>query len=494
MRLMLVLTLWAASVFAQPAVTRGGALLKRQYQTYGALTLYLDPTGSDSNSCTASGTSACLTLQGVWNKLPSRILHNVTVNVAAGSYTGGSRLDSRTIGNNTLVGTGFSTLTIAPLISVVGPALANVTPTTGTATGTSTSVTSATGTTASLTDTTQTWTTHDLRGYFIVMTSGAAINQTRVIVDNTATTLTLQNWVSTAPSAGDTYAIRKPQAVLAGRHDFTGITGIGTFRLQQLEFNDATVNGNVVLNSNGSFISFQGPLSRFMGASTVVASVSSSQSPPLTASSLTGPTVSGAPFYAANTSSGGAYGFSEYTALGTTAGVYAYSAGGTPVSIGGFSNSVSQLFIIAETGSSTATAILANGYPVDNAGGNATALISARCPSGSTGIGFYQYAGSFSNASVEAVNCGQGFVFGYNATNFGLPFPVRDWFGTLTCTNVTTCMTLQRGARVFLSNPPVRTGVTNDILLDGVTYTDTFFEALSPIRITGNAGSILERQ
>jgi hypothetical protein len=36
--------------------------------------------------------------------------------------------------------------------------------------------------------------------------------------------------------------------------------------------------------------------------------------------------------------------------------------------------------------------------------------------------------------------------------------------------------------------------VTNDILLDGVTYTDTFFEALSPIRITGNAGSILERQ
>ena len=269
---------------------------------------------------------------------------------------------------------------------------------------------------------------------------------------------------------------------------------MGTLRLQQLEFNDATVNGNVALTGNGGFMTFQSPLCRFIGASTVVATVSASQSPPFVAASLTGPTVSGAPFYAANTSTGSAYTFSDYTALGNTVGVYAYSVGGTAVSIGGLANSVSQLFIIGETGSSTATAILANGYPIDNAGGNATALISARCPSGSTGVGFYQYAGSFSNASVEVVNCGQGFIFGYNATNFGLPYPVRDWFGTLTCTNVTTCITLQRGARVFLSNPPVRTGVTNDISVDGVIYPDSFFESLSPVRIVGGAGSILERQ
>lgn len=81
--LALFLALLSTLAAAQPQVTRGGALKKRAYQTYAAVTLYVDPTGSDANSCTSSGTGACATLNGAYAKFPRFIRHNITVNVVA---------------------------------------------------------------------------------------------------------------------------------------------------------------------------------------------------------------------------------------------------------------------------------------------------------------------------------------------------------------------------------------------------------------------------
>lgn len=72
---LLLLVLWALSVFAQPTITRGGGLKKRAYQTYGAMTLYVDPSGSDSNAYTSSGTDACATLHGAMGKVPRFVRH-----------------------------------------------------------------------------------------------------------------------------------------------------------------------------------------------------------------------------------------------------------------------------------------------------------------------------------------------------------------------------------------------------------------------------------
>src|SRR5438128_294812 len=51
-------------------------------------TYYVDPTGSDGNACTASGTAACLTIQAAVNKIPKALRHEPTVSIAAGSYAG----------------------------------------------------------------------------------------------------------------------------------------------------------------------------------------------------------------------------------------------------------------------------------------------------------------------------------------------------------------------------------------------------------------------
>ncbi len=56
--------------------------------TGSSTTLYVDGAlGADANACTASGASACLTLQGAIDKIPLFLSGPVTINVAAGTYT-----------------------------------------------------------------------------------------------------------------------------------------------------------------------------------------------------------------------------------------------------------------------------------------------------------------------------------------------------------------------------------------------------------------------
>ena len=67
----LALILGLGLTFTQAAYANGGT------------TYYVDPSGSDGNACTSTGTAACLTIQGAIGKAAS----GDTVNVGAGTYT-----------------------------------------------------------------------------------------------------------------------------------------------------------------------------------------------------------------------------------------------------------------------------------------------------------------------------------------------------------------------------------------------------------------------
>lgn len=66
------------------AVTTDGFVTK----TTGTMALYVDPLGSDNNTCTGTLTNACATLTGAFSKVPQFVNHAVTIGVA-GAADGG---------------------------------------------------------------------------------------------------------------------------------------------------------------------------------------------------------------------------------------------------------------------------------------------------------------------------------------------------------------------------------------------------------------------
>jgi len=201
-------------------LSRGNFLRIPAYQTAGtgAQNYFVDGTnGNDSNNCTASGTSACATIQGAVNRIPKLIRDGVVVSVAAGTY-------------GCFYFTGFrEDLGIQQSTGGVlfNGALANITPATGTATGTATGGTAGSGATfGTLVDGAQTWTVNDLRGHLVVITGGTGNGQVRVISSNTATTITVVGtW--TAPNGTSTYVIQDPSVIIntACATPPTGING-----------------------------------------------------------------------------------------------------------------------------------------------------------------------------------------------------------------------------------------------------------------------------
>lgn len=167
--------------------------------TQADTTLYVSATGNDGNACTASGTSACLTIQAAINKVPKRIRHLVTVNVGVGSFTGA-------------LWQGFTIEAAAstPAGIFISGTRQNFTPATGTATGTATAAANGASTSvvtwATLTDSGQTWTVNDLAGKFLEITAGTGIGQIFPIISNTATAVTVSTTTWTVPT-GATYAI-----------------------------------------------------------------------------------------------------------------------------------------------------------------------------------------------------------------------------------------------------------------------------------------------
>lgn len=171
--------------------------------TTAAMTLYVDVDGgSDSNDCTAAGTSACATIQGAVNKVPRCLRHGVTVNVAAGNYAG-------FYVSGFLCDPSVQTTTGGLFIDAFA-AFADAGVATGNATGTATAGSAGSGTTfGTLTDAAATWTASDLVGRFITITGGTGSGQTRVISANTGTVITIVGtW--TAPAALSTYVIQDP--------------------------------------------------------------------------------------------------------------------------------------------------------------------------------------------------------------------------------------------------------------------------------------------
>lgn len=184
--------------------SRGDLLKDRQYRTNADLNLFVDPTGNDTNACTSTGTAACLTLQGAINKAPKLLRHRITITVAAGNYAG-VHISGFTIDPS------IQTATAGILFDA---ALVNVTPATGTATGTATAGTAGSGTTyGTLTDGAQTWTINNLRGRMVTITAGTGVGTIRTVCSNTATVITIcGTW--TAPNGTSVYAVQTNGAII----------------------------------------------------------------------------------------------------------------------------------------------------------------------------------------------------------------------------------------------------------------------------------------
>lgn len=188
-------------------VARGNFVRVPVYETPGTglQSYYVDASlGNDSNSCQATGGSACLTIQGAINKIPKLLRDQVTVNVAAGSYAG-FNISGFKVDNGVQQTTGGL---------LIDGALVTSTLATGSATGTATSGTAGSGSTfGTLTDSGATWTVNDLRGRFI--TTVSPTNSVFVISANTATTITVEGtWNS--PTGSTTYTIQDPSVIIAG--------------------------------------------------------------------------------------------------------------------------------------------------------------------------------------------------------------------------------------------------------------------------------------
>lgn len=182
-----------ASIVVTPPATssNGGA-------TTAALTLYVSTTGSDSNACTASGSAACLTLQGALNKVPKDLQHVVTVNVGAGTFAG-AYINGFNVGNPADPNNGAS-------LKIIGTYTA-ATATTGSSSGTATSGTAGSGSThGTITQTGAGWTANQFAGKLVHTIAGTGSAQYMPIVSNDATTITIAGtW--TAPAASTTFEV-----------------------------------------------------------------------------------------------------------------------------------------------------------------------------------------------------------------------------------------------------------------------------------------------
>lgn len=173
--------------------------------TTADLTLYVDPTGSDSNPCTAPGASACLTIQGAINKSPKLLRNQVTINIAAGTYVGA-------------LGTGFWDDNGVQQTSgglLIDGALVTSTLATGSATGTALGAGQVAGSGSTfgvLCDSGAAWTSSDLIGRLITTASPA--NATFPITANTSTCATVAGTWNIPVTAQTTYTIQDPSVII----------------------------------------------------------------------------------------------------------------------------------------------------------------------------------------------------------------------------------------------------------------------------------------
>lgn len=440
-----LLLLLPALALAQPTVTRGGGLKKRQYQTYGNMTLYVDPTGRDSGACTGTGTSACATVQGALDKLPRFLRHNVVINIAAGTYASAINLSGFTF---VPTGSTFATLTLQ------GSTWSNITPATGTATGTLTGVVASTTTPMTfsvVTDSTQTWTPGELKGSYLTATSGANSGASRVIVDNTATTISLNTTTTSIFAVGTTYAIQRPAATLGALTVSGNTLTFGPANTASLIVTDLAFNSAMIVDSN------TGPThGMLLRRAYLIGNLSVRRGAGLILSS-------GTNYIQGNVNIG----------VGVNGAGYVQDNGSYIK--GNVANAGS--YVITST---TNTAITTIETPTT------TGIITAT--SGQNGYGT-QLVGTFYPSTTRlwiiCTGAGQAAI---DARSLMQPVALGD----LNITGCSTGLLLSNGSRVLgpVSNWTF-SGVTNELSLDGTAYTVAFFNALSPKSIITSLGTSL---
>lgn len=500
MRIPLLLTLLATAAFGQATITRGGALKKRQYQTYGNLVFFVDPAGDDTNSCTEAA-SPCRTFNGVYAKLPRIIRHNVTVNVAAGNYTFDSRWDGAQWSSADTSGTS------GPIVDFIGPPLVDATLTTGTPTGTITSLVTTHPPLPTITDSSQSWTTDELRGRFLIITSGAANKTMSVIVSNTATTITHTPWGSaTVPSVGDTYSIQTPAAIITGTQVVSNHTGgqslTGRLRYTQLEFN-STGNSLYLLNTGPSVMASLGAVRILSSGSFSSFFILGGAGYRTYSGNYLQPTI-----FVENSGSGQAL---NLATVDTTASValngYFRSGGLTAVSIDTPGGRVQWNRLVAESASTSTSGgavVRLTGVSTPIGVGLSYNWTYVLCRPEYVGAGIY-ISGSTSMVAAGPVafrNCGIGLLVGGIQPGFPVnTYPTQapgfttqsgSYSPTLYCDGTTTCVKVMSGGRYTNYFTPTFIGVTNEYDIDGTVYTHSFINSLTPKRVVGPNQSVVE--
>lgn len=448
----------------------GNYVTRPEYQTYNTVTLYVDPTGNDSGTCLAGGTAACATLLGAWSKLPyGRILHAVTINVAAGNYgTTGFTLNHQDIG---------------AAINIVGPSLANFSVATGSATGTLTAINNPSANTTSIptaTDTGNSLTTGDVVDRFLCMTSGTQNGVCRAIVTNSATVMTFASPFPTAPLVGDTYAIRTPAAVLPNLAVAVSSTQSFTVTFTRLEFttaNNTTAGCNVV--TNVTQLAFDDSRCVNTHVAALAAGLTSGGARVLTRNSV---------FVGRDGATFGT-GISGRVGSVTTANAFFHGRLSTGLSIDSTN--------VNSTSSYTAMTDLTNGSAMRIRGviiGSATANVGPvlRCTTLGTSMGITQDSVSILTGGRQDVSFGSTYIVGCNTgiafvgNNVGSAYSDRSslWLttaSTLTCDGVTNCVDVRGGSSVKLPGTLTAIGVTRELYLDGqLTFTFAELNAASP--------------
>jgi hypothetical protein len=456
--------------------------------TTATATYYVDPTGSNSGACTASGSGACSNLTGALAKLPVRVSNAITINIAAGTYT------DNIVMNN---------VDLNAALTLTGPALANITPSTGAATGTLTTVANNPEA-AIMTDSAQSWTTDNLIGHFMVMTSGPANAQVRVIARNTATTITLASPFANSPATTNTYAIQAPAAV------FTSATS-PTLAFRLTGNTGGAVSGSLITMTGIDVVATGSAGTACIFAFTNQAVTLTNSRCRATAATSTGISHRG----------GGSVNFNVAAAIGQSNGYQLTttantgSANGTAAinpnnafmygssSTGSGFNMQAVSGVIAVNGSSgftmqtNATGVFYGAFLMNNVLRRTTsgaAFAVFRCmqagPSGinhaGVGTGNSSYSEAvFDNAYIDGCTTGIDLYRGLGNAVVSIPNA-----GTLICNNTTTCINVANGARMHVAGVFTVTGVTTDITIDGNNYTRANLLSASPTRLPALAPSL----
>jgi len=460
--------------------------------TTAPMTLFVDgDAGSDNASCFDAGVEACATLAGALAKVQKDVEHQVLIDLAGGNYVTPSLEIANRVG-------------AAGVMVIRGAALADAQGIMGPVTGTATAWTQTTPIwNNTMTDSSATWTSNALKGLFLcdtTITSTCAPAEIRTscrcrpITSNTGTVITFLGNYPSSPAAGHGYAIRAPATVLTlTGSDSTGLlrlrttgksTGHGsTWAGRSLALSELTITSS---GSSSTLVSVQNSTPIMVSSRLVVASGALgalSVAAGGFVSGSTGLNGGGLVLDGAAQVSGGVLNFIGTSPGDTMGGQFVaslFARGPVPIRSSGNALISGTMVLEATTTGGSPIEVGALGSPHLN--------VQARllCPAGSTAPGLHigNTALFGANGYPVAHVANGGFEIQTCSTGVRLSGPVTYRQGTGTassCTSVTTCLQVDRGAHLELNSPAwTMSGVTTEASVDGTAYTIAAIDGFAP--------------